>query len=229
MNKIVRPSPVRSTRPICARRSASSAAAAAAAASNGTARIADPRLQKYVSVIATNLARNGGKIMKLPLITASVGVAGVGTRRYVNAFTAAPYVAEMATNAKAAGKTPTSAAHVSVATTRSASVFETSTTSASAENPGRSSSVATGVTQSSGRGSAENAEIDSPRAEGLGVRGSARASTSALGRAIHADIGDSIASASFMSVLNTGASGAANASSMSLATAPPAPISVDGD
>ena len=32
-----------------------------------------------------------------------------------------------------------------------------------------------------------------------------------------------------MSVLNTGASGAANASSMSLATAPPAPISVDGD
>ena len=117
----------------------------------------------------------------------------MGTRRYVNAFTAAPYVAEMATNAKAAGKTPTSAAHVSVATTRSASVFETSTTSASAENPGRSSSVATGVTQSSGRGSAENAEIDSPRAEGLGVRGSARASTSALGRAIHADIGDSIA------------------------------------
>ena len=108
-------------------------------------------------------------------------------------------------------------------------MFETSTTSASAENPGRSSSVATGVTQSSGRGSAENAEIDSPRVEGLGVRGSARASTSALGRAIHADIGDSIAAASLMSVVNTGASGAANASSMSLATAPPAPISVDGD
>ena len=54
------------------------------------------------------------------------------------------------------------------------------------------------------------------------MSGSASASTSALGRAIHAETGDAAG-------WKTGASGAASASSMSLATAPVAPIKVAGD
>ena len=85
----------------------------------------------------------------------------------------------------------------SVATTRRTSGRETSATSASAAvKPGRSSmlSSAIGVTQSSGSGARTTPgvvdrvkSLTPPR--GLGVRGSASASTSALGRAIHAETG----------------------------------------
>mmetsp|Transcript_4949 Transcript_4949/g.22668 ORF Transcript_4949/g.22668 Transcript_4949/m.22668 type:complete len:302 (-) Transcript_4949:1133-2038(-) len=195
--KIARPSEVRDTRPIAANRSASSAASAAAAASNGTDRIAAPTLIRYVSVIATNLARKGGKIMKLPLTTATMGSTGGGTKRRVNADVKAPTMMERAHIATATGKVDTSPAHESVATTRRTSGRETSATSASAAvKPGRSSTMsAIGVTQSSGSGARSEAGLDVEGFKvltpaGLGVRGSASASTSALGRAIHAETGD---------------------------------------
>ena len=123
--------------------------------------------------------------------------------------------------ARGAGNVDASPAHNSVATTRRASGRVTSITSASAAvKPGRSSSVtssAIGVTQSSGSGARTTPGVVLPPAgRGLGVRGSASASTSALGRDIHVETGERAG-------WKTGASGAASASSMSLATAPVAP------